>query len=196
VSEGQIQVYQNRLSRGNRVARFLWGWVYRLLFRPSPQFFYAWRRMLLRTFGAKIGHGAIVHPSVRIWAPWNLEMDDHACLAFGVDCYCVDKVSLGRRATVSQDAFLCTASHDIHDPATPLVTRPIRIAEGAWVFARAFIGPGVTLGEGAVAAACAVVVKDVEPWTVVGGNPAKVIGKRELRAAPAPASDQTRSDAQ
>lgn len=175
----QVVVYQNRLSRGNRLGRLLWGLVYWFLFRPSPRLLYGWRRFLLRCFGAKMGRGTVVHPSVRIWAPWNLEMDEYACLAFDVDCYCVDKIHLGARAVVSQYAYLCTASHDLNDPQTPLTTKPISIARNAWVFADAFIGPGVTMGEGAVAAACAVVVKDVPPWTVVGGNPAKVIKMRQ-----------------
>lgn len=132
-----------------------------------------------------MGRGSVVHASVRIWAPWNLEMGDLACLAFDVDCYSVAKITLGRRATVSQYAFLCTAGHNIDHPDTPLVTAPITIADNAWVFARAFVGPGVTIAQGAVAAACSVVVKDVPPWTVVGGNPAKTI---RLRKAPETAS--------
>ena len=175
-----VVVYQNRIPWRNRLGRAAWGVVYWTLFRFSPRPLYGWRRFLLRCFGAKIGTGAVVHSSVSIWAPWNLEMAEHACLAFGVDCYCVDRVYLGPRATVSQYAFLCTASHDLDDPQTPLVTKPIRLETQAWVFAGAFIAPGVTLGAGAVAAARAVVVKDVPPWTIVGGNPAKTIRLRKV----------------
>lgn len=174
-----VRVYRNRIPWRNRLGRAAWGVVYWTLFRFSPRPLHGWRRFLLRCFGAKIGPGAVVHSSVQIWAPWNLEMAAHACLAFGVDCYCVDHVYLGPRATVSQYGFLCTASHDLDDPATPLITKPIRLESNAWVFAGAFIGPGVTLGEGAVAAARAVVVKDVAPWTIVGGNPARVIRERK-----------------
>ncbi len=102
-------------------------------------------------------------------------------LADGVDCYCVDRIEVGPEVTVSQRAFLCTASHDLEDPARRLTTKPIRLEQASWVFAEAFIGPGVTVGEGAVVAARAVVVKDVAPWTVVGGNPARVIKPRRLR---------------
>lgn len=170
--------YQNRLSVRNKVGRLAWNVVYAVLFRPTPRAMLGWRRFLLRCFGARMGRHTVVHSSVRIWAPWNLEMADHACLAFDVDCYCVDKIRLGERATVSQYAFLCTASHDIGKPETPLVTGPISIGANAWVFARAFVGPGVEIGAGGVAAACAVVVKNVAPWTIVGGNPARVIKDR------------------
>jgi putative colanic acid biosynthesis acetyltransferase WcaF len=132
-------------------------------------------------FGAKIARDAYAHPSVKIWAPWNLEMGSLSCLGPHVDCYCVDKVVIGSRATVSQYSFLCTATHDYRDPRMPLVTAPIMIGERAWVAADAFIGPGVTIGEGAVVGARASVFRNVDPWTVVGGNPARIIKKYELQ---------------
>lgn len=176
------------LSIKNRIARIAWDAVWLLLFRPSPKVFHGWRRLLLRAFGAKIGKGAHPYPSAKIWAPWNLEMADHSCLAPAVDCYCVAPVRLGERATVSQYSFLCTASHDIADPAMALVAAPIVIGKDAWVAADAFIGPGVSVGEGAVVGARSAVFKDVPAWTVVGGNPAKPIKQRILRR-PAPSQD-------
>lgn len=180
----QYPRYVNRLGRANQVRRLLWGVVWALLGRTSPPPLFAWRRLLARAFGAKLHPSSRIYPSVRIWAPWNLEMDAEATLADRVDCYSVDRITLGVQVTVSQDAMLCTASHDISDPNRALVTRPIELRSGSWVFARAFIGPGVVLGEGAVAAAGAVVVKSVEPWKVVGGNPARVLKDRKLREAP------------
>lgn len=173
--------YRNRLSLGNRLARALWNAAYWLLFRPSPWFLFAWRRFLLRCFGAEIGRGVHVYASVRIWAPWHLVMADHSCLAADVDCYNVATVTIGAHATVSQQAFLCTASHDISDPGMALTSRPITLGARTWVAARACIAPGVTIGDGGVAALGSVVVRDVEAWSVVGGNPARVIKKREMR---------------
>ena len=173
--------YQNRLNLKNKLGRLLWGWTWLLLFRPTPRQFHSWRVFLLRLFGAKIGKKCHVYPSCKIWAPWNLEMGDHSCLSFDVDCYCVDKIVLGANVTVSQYSYLCSASHDISDLHMALITAPIRINDGAWVTAKTFISPGVTVGEGAVVAACAVVTKDVEQWTVVGGNPAKFIKKRVMK---------------
>lgn len=144
--------------------------------------FHGWRRFLLRMFGAKMGSCTYAYPSVQIWAPWNLEMQDHSCLSHFVACYCVDRVVLGRHATVSQHSHLCTASHDYNCSDMPLVTAPIVIADYAWVTADVFIGPGVTVGKGGVVAARSTVTRDVAPWTVVAGAPAKVIGQRDRHA--------------
>ena len=176
-----VSCYDNRYSFGNKAGRVMWHMVWILFFRFSPRVLFGWRRLLLRSFGARIGAKVHVYPGARIWAPWNLEMGAHSCLADDVDCYSADRITIGAHATVSQYSHLCSAGHDISDHHMKLITAPIQIGAGAWVCAGAFVGPGVCIGEGAVVAARAVVVKDVEPWTVVGGNPAKVIKKRELR---------------
>lgn len=170
-----------QLSLTNKLLRLLWRSVWLLLFRPSPRLFHGWRRFLLRLFGAKLGRGTFIYPSVQIWAPWNLEMGDHSCLSHFVDCYCVDKITLGKKATVSQYSNLCTASHDYNNVDMPLVTAPIVIADFAWVTADVFIGPGVTIDQGAVVAARSTVTRDVSPWTVVAGSPAKSINLRDRK---------------
>ncbi|MEO7553317.1 MAG: putative colanic acid biosynthesis acetyltransferase [Alteraurantiacibacter sp.] len=166
-------------GRANKAARALWGLVWLLLYRPSPRPLHGWRRMLLRLFGASVGKGARPYPSARIWAPWNLTMGAHATLGDDVDCYCVAHVWLGDGATASQRAYLCTASRDVDHPYTPLMTAPIMLEAKAWVAAEAYVAPGVTVGEGGVAAARAVVTRNIAPWTVVAGNPARVIRQRK-----------------
>jgi putative colanic acid biosynthesis acetyltransferase WcaF len=156
-----------------------WNVVWLVLYRPSPVPLHGWRRFLLRTFGAKVGAGAHPYPSSRIWAPWNLVMGEHSCLSHQVDCYCVDKIELGAHATVSQYSFLCTATHEYRQRDMPLVTAPIHIGANAWVTADVFVGPGVTIGEGAVVGARSTLFRDVEAWTVVTGNPPKKIGNRD-----------------
>lgn len=139
--------------------------------------------MLLRLFGANIAETAIVYSSAKVYYPANLTMDEYACLASDVDCYNVAPVLVGKFATVSQGAMLCTASHDITSPNHELITAPITISDQSWVGAGAFVGMGVTVGEGAVVGARAAVFKNVNPWDVVGGNPAKFIKKREIKNA-------------
>lgn len=140
------------------------------------------RMRLLRWFGAKIENWLVTNPSTRIYAPWNLEVKaPWAVLGPGVEIYNKAKVTLGAHAIVSQNAYLCTASHDVSSPVMALVTKPISLEADTWVAAKAVVLPGVTFHEGAVAGCSAVVTKDVPPWTVVGGNPAKFIKKRELK---------------
>jgi putative colanic acid biosynthesis acetyltransferase WcaF len=168
--------YRSELPLGNKLARVAWAVVYVLLFRFSPVPCFGWRRLLLRCFGARIARTAKVYPSARIWAPWNLTMDAGAVVGPEVYCYSVGPIDR---------TFLCTASHDIHDPARPLVIGRIRLERGAYLFADAFIGMNVTVGEAAVVAARAVVVRDVGPYDVVAGNPARVVGRRRLPRADA-----------
>lgn len=192
-----LQHYKNRHSLKSKIFRVLWNVAWLLLFRPTPRgnLFRPWRAFLLRCFGAKLGKGANVLPSCRIWQPWKLEMGAYSCLSERVDCYNADWIRLGDQVTVSQDAFLCTASHDITSPIMELTTAPLLLKDQCWVCARAIILPGVTLGEGCVVAAGAVVTKNVAPWTIVGGNPATALGKRELQGPDAkrpPAKTDTR----
>jgi putative colanic acid biosynthesis acetyltransferase WcaF len=112
--------------------------------------------------------------------PWNLEMAEFSCLSPEVDCYNVDKIFIGAHSTVSQKTYLCSASHDVTKSTHPLITAPIIIEDQVWIGADAFIGMGVTIGQGAVVGATASVYKNVSPWTIVGGNPAKFIKNRVI----------------
>jgi putative colanic acid biosynthesis acetyltransferase WcaF len=166
------------ITAAQRLRRVLWNIVWTLLYRTSPNPFHAWRRMLLRTFGATIEQGAHPYPRARIWAPWNLSMGAHSCLADDVDCYCVAPVTLGPHATVSQYSYLCSASHDYHQLSMPTVAAPIHIGEEAWVAADVFIGPGVTVARGAIVGARSTVTSDVGAWQVVAGSPPRHIRTR------------------
>lgn len=177
-----LSKYQNTLSRKNQIDRFVWTIVWTVFARPLPRSLgNGWKLFLLRLFGAKVHPKAVVYSNVRIYMPWNLEMEAYSCLSPEVDCYNVAKVKIGAHSTVSQKTYLCTASHDITKSHNPLITAPIIIEDQAWIGASAFIGMGVTIKQGAVVGATASVYKDVEPWTVVGGNPAKLIKKREIK---------------
>ena len=171
--------YHNALGRKHQLLRLLWGMVWNVFARPLPRSMGSgWKRFLLRLFGAKIHPTAVVYSSAKVYYPANLILERYACLASDVDCYNVAPIRIGANSTVSQGAYLCTASHDITNPLNPLITAPIVIEDQAWVAAGAFVGMGVTVGQGAVVGARAAVFKNVEPWTVVGGNPAKFIKKR------------------
>lgn len=185
MAELDLKHYNNRHSFKSKVGRAAWHITWLFLFRPTPRvnLFRVWRIALLKLFGAQVKWTSNVLPSCRIWQPWKLTMGAYACLSEDVDCYSVDEVIIGNQATVSQGVKLCTAGHDISSRIMELTYGPIVIGTDSWVCGWATILPGVTIGEGAVVAASAVVAKDIEPWTVVGGNPAKFIKTRKLRNA-------------
>ena len=174
--------YENRLGRKHQAVRMLWNilWPLTTWFLPRSLGM-GWKRLLLRMFGAKVHPTAQVYSSARIYYPANLTMEAYSCLADGVECYNVAPVTVGAHSTISQGTLLCTASHDITDSHHRLVTAPIVVEDQVWIGARAYIGMGVVVRQGAVVGATASVYKTVEPWTVVGGNPARFIEKREIR---------------
>lgn len=179
MTASEIKAYASELSLKNKVARAIWGIVYLLFFRLTPRPMHAWRCFILRLFRAQIGKAVKVYPSARIWAPWNLEIKDAAILGDRVDCYCVGHISIGVKAIVSQDSCLCAATHDHRGEDFKLIYKSIEIEDNAWVAARAFVGPGVTIGENATLGACAVTFKDIEMNTTAIGNPAKVVDEAD-----------------
>lgn len=165
---------------GSRALRLLWEIIWITVFFPSPRGFHSWRSWLLRAFGAQIGSNVHIYPSVRIWAPWNLEVGDNTGVGSGAILYSMNKITLGKYTVISQRAHVCCGSHDIHSANFQLITKPIRIGDYSWICAEAFIGPGVTVPEGCVIAARAVLTRSISvPWTVWAGNPAIEKGIRE-----------------
>ncbi|MCD7973424.1 MAG: putative colanic acid biosynthesis acetyltransferase [Candidatus Azobacteroides sp.] len=174
--------FRNPYSKKNQLKRLVWTICWNILARPFPRNLgRKWKLFLLRIFGAKVASTSVVYSKAKIFMPWNLEMDDFACIASDVDCYNAAKVRIGKNATVSQYSYICTATHDITSKSHTLYALPITIEDNAWVASKAYIGPGVVIGEGAVVGATASVYKNVNPWEVVGGNPAKFIKKREIK---------------
>ncbi|MCD8134633.1 MAG: putative colanic acid biosynthesis acetyltransferase [Parabacteroides gordonii] len=174
-----LSKYRNKLSLKNKLGRAAWNVVRIIAFRPFGLFLFdPWRLFLLRCFGAKLHPTAKVYSSVKIWAPWNLEMEAYSCLGPEVDCYNPASVKIGRHSTVSQKSYLCASSHDITHSASPLIIAPIIIEDQVWIAADSFVGMGVTIGQGAVVGARASVFKAIAPWTLVVGNPARVLKKR------------------
>lgn len=162
----------------HRLQRLGWQMTWLALAAWTPSFLWRWRGTVLRLFGAKIHKTAIVRGSARIWWPGNLIMGAHSSLGPGAQCYNVANVTLAPFAIVSQGAHLCTAGHDIDRADFPLTASPIHIGPHGWIAAEAFVGPGVTVGEGAVLGARGVSFRDMEPWTVYAGNPAKAVRQR------------------
>src|SRR6266571_8255409 len=168
-----------KYSSGEMTRRVLWTFV-QPLFRFSPRPCFAWRRFILRRFGAMVGRNVHVYPSATIYFPWNLEAGDESAIGEYAFIYNLGGVTIGARATISHRAHLCAGTHDHTKPDFPLLRPPIVIGSDAWICADAFVGPAVTVGEGAIVGAGAVAMKDVRPWRIVIGNPARESRRREI----------------
>jgi putative colanic acid biosynthesis acetyltransferase WcaF len=135
---------------------------------------------VLKLFGAKIGYRSDVRGSAQIWLPANLTMGDRSILAEGVNCYNMAEIKIGCDVIISQRSHLCGGTHDFNDPNFQLLSRPIVVEDNVWIAAEAFVGPGVSIGEGVVLGARSVAFSNLKPWTIYAGNPAKPIRDRSL----------------
>src|SRR5690606_6968959 len=129
-----------------------------------------------------VGKGVHVYPKVKIWAPWNLVLEDQCGIANGVILYSQGKITVGIRTTISQGAHLCTGTHDYSLPGFPLFTKAITIGDHVWIAAEAFIHPGVSIEEGCVIGARSVVTKDMPAWVVCSGHPCKPLKARIMKS--------------
>lgn len=158
----------------------LWWIVEALLFAPSPQFMYGWRRWLLRRFGASVGEGVILRPTVRTQFPWKVSLGDHAWIGDDVVLYSLGPIDVGAHAVVSQRSYLCTGSHDPEQLDFPIYYQPIVIGEGCWIATDVYVGPGVTIGDGTIVGARSSVHRSLPGGKVCLGNPARVIRDRAV----------------
>lgn len=165
-------------SFSDRIKRQIWNCCWRILYRFSPRPLHGWRVFLLRLFGAKMGPNCHFYPASRIWAPWNLICADQVTAGDGAEIYNPAPLRMGSHAIVSQGAYVCGATHDYDDQGFPLIAYPMEIGAHAWICARAIVGPGVDVGEGAILGLGAVTTKDLEPWGVYAGNPAVKVKSR------------------
>jgi putative colanic acid biosynthesis acetyltransferase WcaF len=162
----------------NRLRRLVWNITWLLLYRISPRPLHAWRALLLRLFGATLGPDCHFYPRSRVWAPWNLLCADHVAAADGVEIYNPSPIHIATHVILSQDCYLCGATHDYNDPSFPLIAYRMNIDRYAWICARASVAPGIHVGEGAVLGMGAVATRNLKPWTVYSGNPAVAIRER------------------
>jgi putative colanic acid biosynthesis acetyltransferase WcaF len=165
-------------STSSKIKRLVWQITWILLCRYTPNQLHSWRCFILRLFGAKIGKSNFIYPSCKIWAPWLLETEDVVTIGPGVEVYNPGGVFLGHHSIISQDAYVCGATHDYNSEDFTYLSKKISIQSYAWICARATVLSGVTCQEGSILAAAALTSKDLEAWTVYGGNPAKKIKER------------------
>ena len=176
----QANPYASPWSLSHRLRLLLWEYVWAILCSWTPKPANRWRLFWLQLFGAKIHGTPFVHQRARIQVPWHLILHHRACLGDRANAYCLSLIEIHEHATVSQEVYLCTGTHDFNQPALNLVTAPITIGPNAFIGARAFIMPGVSVGKQAIVGACSVVTRNVPPHSIVAGTPAHEISKRHM----------------
>ena len=175
-----IPIQTTPFSLSTKIKIRVWKMINHTFFRYSPFFFRKYRIAWVRLFGANLSWSCSLDRKTIIDLPWNLTMGNLSSLGEGSWIYCLDKITLGEHTCIGKNVFLMTGSHDVSSKHFNLVTSPIKIGAGVWVSTGSYILPGVSIGDYAVIAAGSVVVKNVEPWSIVGGNPAKFIKKRAI----------------
>ncbi len=182
VTHHQASAFASPWTRREQIRMLLWETCWTLLCRWTPKPLNPWRLFWLRRFGCQMTGAPFVHQRAKVQLPWNLILHDRACLGDGAVAYSLGVIEIGARATVAQEAYLCTGTHDFSDINIPLVTAKVTIGEDAFVGARAFLLPGVTIGPGAVIGAASLVSKDMPPWTICVGHPCKPLKPRVISA--------------
>jgi putative colanic acid biosynthesis acetyltransferase WcaF len=177
-THSQRSAYTSPWTLRRRIALLFWQVIWTLTCAWTPKPFNGWRLLVLRLFGTRIEGRPFVHGHARIQQPWNLVLHHRACLGDGAVAYSLGLIEIGAGATIAQEAYLCTGTHDFASPDLPLQTAPIHVGADAFVGARSFVLPGVSLGAGCIVGAGSVVTRNVPPETIVAGNPARPIGQR------------------
>jgi putative colanic acid biosynthesis acetyltransferase WcaF len=156
----------------------LWWIVQAILFRPSPQFMYSWRRFLMRLFGAKVGKNVILRPSMHTQFPWKVSIGENSWIGDDVVLYSLGRIEIGANVVVSQKSYLCTGSHDYQVNTFPIYAKPIILEDECWLATDVYVGPGVTIGKGTVVGARSSVFKSLPENKVCVGSPARIIKDR------------------
>ncbi len=170
----------------DRLARGLWNLCWALLYRTSPRPFHAWRTMLLRLFGARLGPACHFYPHSKIWAPWKLVCEDRVTVGDDAELYNTSPLYLASHCIVSQGAYLCGATHDYNHAQFQLISLPMKVGAYAWICARAIVHPGVNVGNGAILGLGSMATRDLEPFGVYAGIPAQKMKERLRSSVPEP----------
>ena len=181
VTTFEVPRYSSPWSKRQRVIMLLWEFCWKFLCAWTPKPCNGWRLFWLKKFGAKIFGRPFVHQRALIQIPWNLTMHDRACLGDGANAYSLGEIEIHEHATVAQEAYLCSGTHDFALADQPLQVRKITIGENAFIGARAFIMPGIVVGKKSIVGACSVVTRNVPDGVVVAGNPAREISKSPIK---------------
>ncbi len=183
----QLECYDNSWydPGASLLKRTIWMLIGQPLFASPWLLSSSLRVTLLRFFGARVGRGVVIKPSVLVKYPWHLELGDHCWIGEGSWIDNLTMVRVGANACISQGAYLCTGNHDWSEPGFDLRIAPIQLGEGAWAGAKSILAPGTVLGRYAVAAAGAMIAGNIPDFHIYAGSPAKYVKTRQIRSTEA-----------
>jgi len=156
-----------------KVTRVLWAFSEILFWRLSPPSMTGFRNTMLRFFGAKIGKGVRIHPSVKIVIPWNIKIGDRVTIHERAILYALGTIKIGSGSEIGPQVHLCAGTHDHTDPIFPLLREPITISERCILGAASFVAPNVVLADGTILHPRSAMYTNSKPNTQYRGNPAK-----------------------
>jgi len=156
----------------------LWWLVQSTLFALSPQFMFGWRCLLLQLFGAKLGEGVLIRPSVKVTYPWKVVIGDRVWIGDNAELYSLGEIEIGDDVVISQKSYLCAATHDYTKPTFDIIDEKITVEDQVWVATDVFVAAGVTIGRGALVGARSSVFSDMPEGMMCVGSPAKPVAKR------------------
>ncbi len=165
---------------GSLLKRLAWLIVSGIFFKTSLFPFYGFKASLLRAFGAKVGKGLVIKPSVNIKYPWFLSIGDFCWLGEGVWIDNLGKVTIGSHVCISQGALLLCGNHDYTKTTFDLIVKNISLEDGVWIGAKSMVAPGVNAGAHAVLTAGSVATANLDPYGIYQGNPCQWIKKRDF----------------
>ena len=139
------------------------------------------RNFIWKLAGMQIGRNSTLHTSVRVFDPRGISVGQGTIIGYGTFIDGRDKVKIGSNTDIASEVMIYSSEHDLSSPEFTAILAPVSIGDYVFIGPRAIIMAGVTIGDGAVVAAGAVVTKDIAPYTIVGGVPAREIGERKLK---------------
>ena len=139
------------------------------------------RKLKYKFFGMKIGKGSTIHMWANFFQPNNIEIGEDTIIGDHAFLDGRDKLTIGSHTDIASSVMIYNSEHDLEKEDFSAIVAPVEIGDYVFIGPRVIIMPGVKIGKGAVVAGGAVVTKDVDPFTIVGGVPAKPIGERKVK---------------
>ncbi|MBS9903571.1 WcaF family extracellular polysaccharide biosynthesis acetyltransferase [Vibrio alginolyticus] len=181
MNQVNLKNYNNDwFTPGRKVQIILWMLASTLFFRTSLPVPSAIKVFILKLFGAKIGEGVVIKPSVNIKYPWKLNIGKNTWIGESVWIDNLAEVKIGDNCCLSQGCYLLTGNHDFTSTTFDLMISDINIHNEAWVGAKAVVCPGVKLNQAAILTVGSVATKNLDEYGIYQGNPAVKIKERTI----------------